>query len=210
MSNPIALLDMDGTVADYDGAMAKALASIAGPDDPAFPAFSEEHWPDWYQARRRLIGMQPGFWQNLPQLEQGFDIVRNLQGLEFDIHVLTKGPSSKPAAWMEKIIWCREHLPGVEVSITENKSLSYGRVLVDDYEPYQIQWLKNRPRGVVIAPAQPWNVNCEAFDPTRIYRYDRSDIRPLHRILKAVKARKDGEKINVQEIVESCKGLPPL
>lgn len=39
---------------------------------------------------------------------------------------------------------------------------------------------------------------------------DRSDILPLHRILKAVKARRDGEKIDVREIVESCKDMPPM
>ena len=210
MSNLIALVDLDGTLADYDGALQKEMARIASPNDPDFRSVMGERRPDWLEARRTLITTQPGFWRRLSKLEVGFDVVRNLQGLDFEVHVLTKGPSSKPNAWAEKVEWVREHLPGVEISITENKSLSFGRVLVDDWSPYWQGWLEHRPRGVVIVPAQPWNVGCEAFDPTRVYRYDRSDIRPLHRILKAVKARQDGEKIDVSAIVESCKDMPPV
>ena len=36
--------------------------------------------------------------------------------------------------------WCQHHLPGVPVTITMDKGLVYGKVLVDDYPPYVERW----------------------------------------------------------------------
>jgi hypothetical protein len=49
-------------------------------------------------------------------------------------------------------MWCNKHLPGRQITITMDKSLTYGRVLVDDYPDYALGWLEHRPRGLVIMP----------------------------------------------------------
>jgi 5'(3')-deoxyribonucleotidase len=158
-SELIALIDMDGTVADFDGQMKQDLATLASPEEgrtlPTSPDDTQE--PAWLVARKRLIKSVPGWWENLPVHEPGRQIVQILADAGFDLMVLTKGPYQATHAWAEKVAWCRKHLPGVPVTITEDKGLVYGKVLVDDWPPYGLRWLEWRPRGLLIIPAQPWN-----------------------------------------------------
>ena len=85
-----------------------------------------------------------------------------------EIHVLTKGPKSSPNAFTEKVCWCKQHMPGVPVTLTENKGLVYGRVLVDDWPSYVEAWLKFRARGLVIMPDRPWN---QGFEHPNLVRF---------------------------------------
>lgn len=158
-SELIALIDMDGTLCDYDGDMTAAMKLIAAPSDVL-------HWHDeapiYMIERKRLIQSLPGFWRNLSPLQVGVDVFEILRELEFKINVLTKGPSNRSVnAWSEKVEWCRRYLPGIPVTITEDKGLVYGKVLVDDWPSYIEAWLAWRPRGQVIMPDQPWNRNFE-------------------------------------------------
>ena len=154
----LALIDMDGTVADFDGAMRRDLARISSPNEhiPDIGPDDEDEAP-WLKARKRLIKSVPGWWKNLPEHAPGLELCALLGNMGFDLQVLTKGPWSNSSAWAEKVEWCREHLPGVPVTITEDKGIMYGKVLVDDFPPYGIAWLNWRPRGLLIVPAWPWN-----------------------------------------------------
>ncbi len=154
----VALIDMDGTVANFDGQMKQDLAALAAPGEEALvfgPDDSQE--PAWLSARKRLIRSVPGWWANLPEHRPGMQVVEMLSDRGFKLMVLTKGPFKATQAWDEKVRWCREHLPGVPVTITEDKGLVYGKVLVDDWPAYGIRWLEWRPRGLLIVPAWPWN-----------------------------------------------------
>ncbi|MBA3549025.1 MAG: hypothetical protein H0T76_21285 [Nannocystis sp.] len=161
----VALIDMDGTLCDYHGAMSRGLAELCG-DEQAPPPLDDER--PWMRARRELIRHQPGWWRELPRLERGFEVLAELQARRFEVHVLTKGPAAASSAWTEKIDWCNRHLPGVPVTITMDKGLVYGKVLVDDYPPYVERWLAWRPRGQVIMPAHPWN---DGFSHPNVLRY---------------------------------------
>jgi len=156
----IALVDLDGTLANYTKAVIEGLERILGPDEQlVLPNFGEE--PDYLKARIRLIRGQPGWWENLEPLPLGFDILEILRRYDFRINILTKGPWSNSASWTEKTKWCRKYVPDASVTISEDKSIVYGKILVDDYIPYVEGWLKHRPRGLVIMPATPWNVGFE-------------------------------------------------
>jgi len=172
----IALFDLDGTLADFDGAMREGLKKIMGPMEGLPDDIGPDHAP-WFRERKRLVKNQPGWWENLPRFQPGWDILDMTRKLGFDVSILTKGPYNTTAAWTEKVNWCRRELPGTKVTITEDKSTAYGRVLVDDWPEYIDPWLANRPRGVVIVPAHPWNTPARLADislsPTnRIVRYD--------------------------------------
>lgn len=154
----IALIDLDGTMADMDGALRAAMEKLRSPSEPSYEdRYSGGTEPAYIEARRKMIQRVPGFWRNLRPIREGFEVVGELRALGFGLHVLTKGPRSSPNAWSEKVEWCAEHLPDVNVTITADKSLVYGRVLVDDYPPYFEGWLVVRPRGLVICIAHPWN-----------------------------------------------------
>jgi 5'(3')-deoxyribonucleotidase len=172
--NPVCLIDLDGTLADFDGAMRRALQELAGPgEDPGHDNWDVPH----IKARRRLIKQRPGFWRELGVLVHGMDLLQIALELGCDVHVLTKGPSAG-RAWMEKVEWCKHHLTSdVKITVTQEKSLVYGRILIDDWPAYFEPWLEVRPRGLVVCPAQPWNTRFspDGDDTTRchprVFRY---------------------------------------
>lgn len=169
MRDKVALFDMDSTLCDFDGAMRRDLESLAAPNEgKEFTDIYYEKIPH-IGARRDLIKRQPGWWLKLERLQHGFDLLQVCKDIGFNIHILTKGPYRTTPAWGEKAQWCREHLPGVPVTISEDKGLVYGRVLVDDWPQYFTRWLEWRPRGLVIVPAHPWNAN--VVHPN-VIRYD--------------------------------------
>lgn len=182
---PVALLDLDGSVAAFDEALQKGLDAIRGPNDPPYTEEAREE--PYMTARRRLIKSQPGFWENLPKIKLGFDVVDALVRLDFAVTVLTKAPIKIESAWTEKVRWVKRNLPeDFEVTLTQDKSKVYGKVLVDDWVPYFLPWLEVRPRGLVVAVAQPWNKD---VDHPRVVRYDGTNYAEVVERLKASRDR---------------------
>lgn len=175
----VANVDLDGTVADYDRRMQEELEKLRSPHEPPPKNRSEADYDDvpHMSARRLLIKSQPGFWRNLPRLELGFEVVDVLREVGFNINALTKGPKAESVlpAWTEKAQWVAEHMPYASMTITQHKHRYFGRVLVDDWPAYFLPWLKVRPRGLVIAVAQPWNTAIHANHPNLI-RYDGTNL----------------------------------
>jgi len=51
--------------------------------------------------------------------------------------ILTQGPKKNPASWSGKKKWIDKNLgQDVDITITRDKGLVYGKVLVDDYPGY--------------------------------------------------------------------------
>ena len=180
----IALFDMDGTLADYDGQLFRDLQKIASPDEPPIDGFEIHKGGGYLEARRHMITSQVGWWLKLKKFQLGFDILDLCKNIGYEIVVLTKGPSTKYNAWSEKVEWCnkylKEYIKGV--TITNDKGLVYGKVLVDDFPDYIISWLNHRPRGLVIMPAHPFNM---FFQHPNVVRYDGTNIEEVkERLLK--------------------------
>lgn len=173
-SDRIALVDMDGTIADYERAMERDYDKLISPGDLTFQeastTYGKDDWPDHLWSRRDVIQRQPGWWRNLERLAVGFEIIEVLRHFDFELNIATKGPSSKSNAWAEKLEWVREHLPHTNVHITEDKSLLYGKILVDDWPSYASAWLRHRPRGLVIMPAHHYNEHFANRD--QVFRYE--------------------------------------
>lgn len=183
----IALLDMDGTVADYEGQLARDMALLASPSEKPFVAWEEKKYPPHILARMHLIKCRGSWWEDLPILPVGMKIVDCLKSLGFNIHILTQGPKSNPEAWSHKAKWVMKYLPEIPITITRDKSLVYGKVLVDDWPEYVTSWLEFRPRGQVIMPVQKWN---EGFSHPSVLRYNGENDEELMKVLKAARNRK--------------------
>lgn len=190
MTRIIALFDMDGTLFDFDGQLRSDLLRTAAPGEEHLfhPGSQVSLWQlekkyPYVKARMDLIKSQPGWWRDLPRHEPGWEILGAAEEIGFEIHILTKGPSSKPHAWAEKLECVRKNLGFVQVHITEDKSVHYGRVLVDDYPPYVEAWLEHRPRGQVIMPAQQWNAG---FEHQQVLRYHGENYQAVCDTLAAV------------------------
>ena len=158
----IALVDMDGTLADFIHELQDQLKLLASPGEPELSMSSnDDEDPRWLKARKRLIKSRPGFWKNLKRIPSGFYLVDVLTKLGFQIHILTRGPANNSIAWSEKLEWVRQHMGDTPITVTLDKGLVYGKVLVDDFPEYALAWLKHRPRGKVIMPEMPWNMGFE-------------------------------------------------
>ena len=185
MTNKIALIDMDGTLADYDSALIRDMELIRSPHEPQdfIPHTEIPH----LKARAKMIRSRPGWWLELEPLKAGFDIVKILREQEFKLHILTKAPNAVDAAWTEKVMWCKKHIPDADVTITQNKGLVYGKILVDDWLPYVSDWLEHRHRGLVIMPAQRWNADYKELKfAKQIVRYDGTNLDEVEARVKKV------------------------
>ena len=194
----IALFDMDSTLCDYDKAMKRDYNLIKSPEDPPYISFGDviKNTPH-LKNRIKLIRNQPGWWKNLEKLKLGFDILEIARKLGFEIHILTKGPKSSPNSWTEKVEWVKENVLDANITITENKGLVYGKILVDDYPIYIKQWLKSRPRGLVIMPVHEFNKN---FQYQNMIPYNGTNLAQIEKAFNAVKKRKPNEVINYQNL----------
>lgn len=200
----ICLFDMDGTLFDYEGTMRADLTKLRGPNEPdpmTMNIWDEDAYP-WLTARMHLIKMVPGWWRKLPKLKEGWEIYNIVKKIGFQTQILTKGPSSKPHVWSEKVRCIRKHFAKEEISsinITEDKKGQYGRVLVDDFGPYMDKWLKHRCRGLGIMPV---NTNNKDYKHENVVKYDGStdSLAEVFRALRAAYRR--APKQHWQEALE--------
>ena len=194
----IALIDLDGTLADYDKAMYKSLLAIHSEYEPPLDVEHMHDLPPAYDARRDLIKRVPGWWLDLEQFKLGFDVLDEVHALGFELHILTKGPRRVSQGWKEKVEWCNENIQyEVQIAIVSMKEYTYGKLLVDDFPPYCNAWLHRRPRGYVIAPAHSYNT-LDKFDESvraRVLRYDGTNLEEVRALLKQIKDRKPGEAL---------------
>jgi len=165
------LVDMDGTIANYTKAMLEGVEALANPDDPPLDIYGE-NLPLWFKKRMWLIKKQRNWWLNLEPIQSGFDVLAEAVKIGFSPHILTKGPKHTTSAWEEKVLWCQKHLTcDYAITITEDKGLVYGKVLVDDYPDYMLRWLQWRPRGLGVMPCHKSN---EGFEHPQVIKYDGS------------------------------------
>lgn len=190
-ADKIALFDMDNTLFDYEEQIRVDYRKLMAPGEEEPPNLFEEERPH-IKARLRLIKSVPGWWRSLPKFRLGWDLYWLANNIGFDNHIFTKGPSSHPTAWTEKVECIKIHL-GDQAHIDiagKDKSGRYGLVLVDDYPKYCLDWLKHRPRGLVILPAQAYNAD---FRHPNAIRYTGDNLLEVEKLLRAVFAREPGQ-----------------
>lgn len=189
----IGLFDMDGSLADFDGALRRDLERMRAPQEPPPGADLWENTPPYMEERMRLIRSSPGWWRSLPPIEAGFVVYRLAQELGFNNQVLTKGPKWFATAWQEKLEWCQRYFgDDIDVHVVSDKKVVYGKFLYDDYPGYMLRWLEHRPRGLGIMPVTEWNKD---FRHPNVLRWDGTNLDAVGRALTFVKARRPGEPL---------------
>jgi len=183
----IALFDLDGTLCDYDSALFTGLNKLKSPDEPPISLPITDESPEYLQERANLIRSSEIWWESLSRLKLGWDILQVAKDLEFRIMILTQGPRKNPAAWSGKKRWIDAHLgQDVDVTITRDKGLVYGKVLVDDFPGYISRWLEWRKRGLVIMPANKLN---EGYSPKQVIRYNGTNLEIVRNAMRDAKHR---------------------
>jgi 5'-nucleotidase len=162
MNDNIALFDLDGTLCDYDSALIKDLNLIRSPKEEELTSLPHIHIPPYIQKRIDMICDNEDWWLTLQPLPLGIWLLESARLMGYRIMILTQGPKRNPYAWSGKKKWIDLHLGNhVDVTITRDKSLVYGKVLVDDYPGYIERWLKWRKNGLVLMPANDLNLKFE-------------------------------------------------
>ena len=190
MKENIALFDLDGTLCDYEKSLVDKMNSIRSPDEDVLVNWLRDDVPQYMRARANLIRASEDWWANLKPLALGFDILKMAEEIGFRIMILTAGPKRNPAAWSGKKKWIDKNLgEDVDVTMTRDKGLVYGRVLVDDYPDYVERWLEWRPRGLVIMPAGHLN---KGFEHPQVIRYDGRNYKSTFAELRAKYLSEEG------------------
>jgi 5'-nucleotidase len=190
-SDDIGLFDLDGSLANYDQAVLEGLNALKAPDEPPVADLRHAYDLPHIKARIELICRQPNWWFNLEPIPMGFQVLKLAREIGFQIHVLTQGPKTKPLAWKEKVEWCQKHLgPDIDIHITRNKGMVYGKFLYDDYPDYMLRWLEHRPRGLGIMPVNRAN---QDFRHPQVVRWDGTNLDELSERLRAAHRRLPGE-----------------
>lgn len=198
----IALFDLDGSLADYAGAMRRDLEALRSDAEPPIgeDLWELEHIPA-LDRRMEQIKERPGWWRELPRIESGFEVLRLAKEIGFEINVLSKGPRRQARAWAEKLEWCanQPELENVDVHLTMNKGLVFGRVLYDDFPDYMNAWLEHRPRGLGIMPVTASN---REYRHDNVVRWDRSNLQQVRAALEAAFIRENRQPWRVVPTTE--------
>lgn len=192
-SDNILLMDMDGSLFNYDESLLEGLEQLRSPNEDKVVELHGHDSPPWLEARIALIKSVPGWWYNLNPIENGFKVYNEAKKIGFHCEILTKGPRTKPLAWTEKLQCCQNHLGyDIDVHVVSKKSRFYGKVLYDDFPEYMDQWLSKRPRGLGIMPV---NENNKDYRHPNVVRWDGTNFEEVQRALKIAYNRKHGEPL---------------
>jgi hypothetical protein len=71
----------------------------------------------------------------------------------------------------------------VKVTVTEDKSLVFGKILVDDTGDYLNGWLQQHPDGLGILPVNANNID---FRHPRVIRYDGTNLNAVRKQMQSV------------------------
>jgi len=194
--NPVGLVDMDGTLAGFQQRLYEDMKGLCAPCELPLPDDLWELEDEPYFAKRMsLIKSIPGWWRNLPRIEEGFLVMEMARSVGYDIHILTKGPKLQPAAWAEKLEWCQaqpEITQSDGITITFDKGLVWGTFLFDDYPNYMLKWLEHRPRGLGIMPVTAYNGE---FQHPQVVMWDGRNVDQVHEALEIAYRRQPMEEL---------------
>jgi len=180
----VILFDMDGTICNFEQPLRASMMSLESAGEKHFDDFSRDKYPDYIKARRDLILSRASWWASLPKFELGMDIWEWAIANDYQTMILTQGSKRNPKSWMGKKMWIDKNLgTDVDVTITRDKGLVYGKVFVDDYPIYIERWLRWRPRSLVIMPAHKYN---EGFVHPQVIRYDGNNFGEVSRSIKSI------------------------
>lgn len=134
------LLDMDGVLADYEAGCARVLTAMGA--NPA--SVPRSGWSFAADVEARLgagaalefadLTSRPGFFAGLDPMPGAPLAVERMLDAGWTLVVCTSPRLSARTCASEKLDWLSQHTPGVSRSftITKDKSLVRGHVLVDD------------------------------------------------------------------------------
>lgn len=140
MTKPVLLLDMDGPLADFDGALWNWVQRMQIPMDITSlidvkrQYFMTENMVDHNdRVKTRYMLDKSSFFRTLPITMGAREGVQDLM-VHFDVWVCTKPLDTNPTCRDDKMWWISQYFPELysKVIMTPKKSLVHGDILLDD------------------------------------------------------------------------------
>ena len=136
----IVLVDMDGTIADFD-ARAFDLMATRHPEVP-LPQWDERQYPlanslqnAAHRQLLRALFKEPGFFSEMKPIEGAVVALREMVANGYEVRLCSSPLANSPRCVMEKVEWVIAHL-GIEwvdrLILTRDKTLVRGDILIDD------------------------------------------------------------------------------
>jgi len=130
----VVLLDMDGTVVDWDSGFRQAWANRS-PIDRTKSYAMEDCVPAEFKEEAKQVMMSSGFFRHLPPFPNAIEKVRNMEHAGFQIWFCTSPLLGHPTCCQEKLEWIQEHFGEKYVKrviLCQDKTTVRGDILVDD------------------------------------------------------------------------------
>jgi 5'-nucleotidase len=130
----VVLLDMDGTVVDWDSGFRNAWANRSTIDRTKSYAM-EDCVPAEFKEEAKQVMMSPGFFRHLPPFPNAVGEVKKMEQAGFQIWFCTSPLLGNPTCCQEKLEWIQEHFGEEYVKRTilcQDKTMVRGDILVDD------------------------------------------------------------------------------
>jgi 5'-nucleotidase len=130
----VVLLDMDGTVVDWDSGFRKVWADRSIIDRSKSYAM-EECVPEEFKEESKQVMMESGFFRRLPPFPNAIQQVKKMEHAGFQIWFCTSPLLGNPTCCQEKLEWIQEHFGDEYVKrviLCQDKTTVRGDILVDD------------------------------------------------------------------------------
>lgn len=141
------VLDVDGVIADFVGAVLDVRNAIV------FPPLSRDHVKEWDMETLLPPGHRdaffwhcgrPGFCARLAEFPSAIAALRELQRRGHEI-VFATAPWNSPTWIEERTAWLQARFPGVEIHHVKDKTGVHGDVFIDDKPEHVIAWSQAHP-----------------------------------------------------------------
>jgi 5'(3')-deoxyribonucleotidase len=130
------IIDMDEVIADPMGAMTEWYKKEYGnaPDKSRMVGSWIKGFPDEHQTMIRQRLESPGFFRDLPVMEDAVDVLRRLNE-RYEVFIVSAAMEF-PNSLKDKYDWLMEHFPFFtwkQIALTGSKDLVFGDYMIDDH-----------------------------------------------------------------------------
>lgn len=153
------LVDMDGTIANYDEAMSSAMREYYKRNDITTENWHSLSLPDIHNVRCMLQSV-PGFFYNLKPIQGALEALCEMEEKGYNVYILSSPSIKSDSCHSEKCMWLRDKMGDKwarRLILTKDKTMVYGDYLIDD-KPH-ISGLIDNPCWRHIVYAHHYNVN---------------------------------------------------